>query len=46
MRAFAKMVLAAALRQQAAFQLAHAGVYVYNFAGNNNSNSYGTRATR
>ncbi len=41
MRAFAKIVSAAALAT-ATLSSAHAGVYVYNFAGNNNSNSYGT----
>lgn len=41
MRAFAKIVTAAALAT-ATLSTAHAGVYVYNFAGNNNSNSYGT----
>lgn len=41
MRAFAKIVSAAALAT-ATLSSAHAGVYVYNFAGNNNSNSFGT----
>lgn len=40
MQAFAKIVSAAALAT-ATLSSAHAGVYVYNFAGNNNSNSFG-----